>query len=429
MSDLVVRGGQVLTPTERVDADVVIRSGWIAAVLPRDGDAFPPTDLPVVDASGMLVTPGFVDLQCNGAAGIDLTAEPERLAELSTLLPRWGVTAWLPTIVTSPPSIRTRTLAALAASQQNGVGAAALGVHFEGPFLAPERRGAHAPAHLVAPDPALVEGWSRDAGVAVVTLAPELPGAFEVIRRLVGAGVVVSLGHSSATADEATAAVDAGARWATHLFNAMPPLHHRDPGLGGVALTDERLSVGVIVDGLHLHPTVVRLAARALGQRLTLVTDAVAALGVRPGPIRLGDVEALSDGEGVRLADGTLAGSVLAMDQAIANTVRFAGVTVEAAVAAATVQPARLLGVDHERGVVAPGSHGDLVLLDDTLRVATTIIAGTVSYSRADTTDGSVTATQDHSGGAAVATQGGRVGSGGGWRPGPTSRSQNESEV
>jgi N-acetylglucosamine-6-phosphate deacetylase len=423
VSDLMVCGGQVLTPAERLDADVVIRDGRITTLVPREGArpsrasgsaGLPAMDadlvvqgsrssegapggklssgnLPVLDATGMLVTPGFLDLQCNGAGGVDLTAEPERLAEVAALLPRWGVTAWLPTIVTSPPAVRQRAMSTFASladnpSSEPAVGAVPLGLHLEGPFLAPERRGAHAEAHLVAPDPALVDGWSRDAGVAIVTLAPELPGALDLARHLADRGIVVSMGHSSASAAQATAAIDAGVRWVTHLFNAMAPLHHRDPGLAGVALIDERVAVGAIVDGLHLHPTVVDLAARALGPRLTLVTDAVAALGMGPGPVRLGDVEALADDEGVRLADGTLAGSLLSMDRAIANTVRFAGLDVAAAVAAATVQPARVLGLDHERGVIAPGAVGDLVLLDDDLRVLTTVVAGTIAHASADPT-------------------------------------------
>jgi N-acetylglucosamine-6-phosphate deacetylase len=243
--------------------------------------------------------------------------------------------------------------------------AAPLGLHFEGPYLAPERRGAHAPAHLRLPDRAAVADWSWTTGVALVTLAPELPGALDVLRDLVDRGVVVSLGHSSASVAEATAAVDAGARWVTHLFNAMAPLHHRDPGLIGVALTDERLAVGAIVDGLHVHPMVVSIVARSLGSRLTLVTDAVNALGMPPGRWALGDVEALADGERVRLEDGTLAGSLLSLDRAVANLVAFAGTSLDDALDAASGAPARLLGLEAERGVIAPGAVGDLVLLLD----------------------------------------------------------------
>jgi N-acetylglucosamine-6-phosphate deacetylase len=267
------------------------------------------------------------------------------------------------------------------------IGAQPLGLHFEGPYLAPERRGAHSPAHLRAPDRDEIAHWSRDAGVAIVTLAPELPGALDMLRDLVDRGVVVSLGHSSATAGEATGAVDAGARWVTHLFNAMAPLHHRDAGLVGVALTDERLAVGLIADGLHVDPLVVAIAARSLGPRLTAVTDAVAALGMPPGRWALGDVEALSGDDGVRLADGTLAGSLLSLDRAVDNLTTFAGAGLDEALTAASSAPARLLGVDGERGALAPGTWGDLVLLDRAgphLEVAATVIGGVVVHRRSD---------------------------------------------
>jgi N-acetylglucosamine-6-phosphate deacetylase len=347
-----------------------------------------PSDTTRLDAAGLLVVPGFIDLQCNGAAGVDITAEPERLWEVAAALPRWGVTAWLPTIVTAPAGVRGRALAALRSGPPgspagDGPFAVPLGLHFEGPFLAPERRGAHPAAHLQSPDPALParEGWSRQAGVALVTLAPELPRALDVVGELVAAGVVAAAGHSSAGAEQATAAVDAGVTAVTHLFNAMGPLHHRDPGLAGVALTDERVRVGAIADGVHLHPAAVALAARALGGRLCLVTDAVAALGVPAGRVPLGVLEAFATDTGVRLEDGTLAGSVLSLDRAVRNLMAFAGVPLEAAVAAVTTSPAALLGLD-DRGVIAPGAVGDLALVDPAGEVVATVIGGRVAFDR-----------------------------------------------
>jgi N-acetylglucosamine-6-phosphate deacetylase len=411
VGDLLIHAGELLTAEGRQRGDLVITDGRISSWQPRPtpggapGGTPPPGRVPeatgvrTLDATGLVVAPGLIDLQCNGAGGIDLTAEPERLWEVAAILPRWGVTAWLPTIVTSPEEVRQRALAALAASPPTPFGAAPLGLHFEGPFLAPERRGAHAPTHLHAPDSALIDGWSRKAGVALVTLAPELPGASDVLAELVDRDVVVSLGHTSATAAEAAAAVDLGARAVTHLFSAMAPLHHREPGLVGVALTDDRLTVGVIADGVHLHPAVVDLAARALGPRLALVTDAVAALGApaagRLGGedgggsalrrVRLGDLEAVADDRAVWLADGTLAGSVLSLDQAVANAMAFAGLELDRAVRAASETPARLLGLTGERGAIVPGAVGDVVLLDVTgggVEVVATVIGGEVAFDR-----------------------------------------------
>jgi N-acetylglucosamine-6-phosphate deacetylase len=338
-----------------------------------------------------LVVPGFVDLQCNGAVGVDLTTEPERLWDVAAALPRWGVTAWLPTIITAPAAIRARALAALRSGPRAARVDAAddrpfavpLGLHLEGPFLAPDRRGAHPSSLLVAPDLGLVaaEGWTRDAGVAMATLAPELAGALEVVHALTAAGVVASAGHSSATAEQATAAIDAGMTWVTHLFNAMAPLHHRDPGLVGVALTDERVRVGAIADGVHLHPATVALVARALGDRLCLVTDAVAALGMPGGPVALGAMEAFASSDGVRLADGTLAGSDLSLDRAVRNLMAFTRISLAEAVAAVTSTPAAVLGLA-DRGVIAPGAVGDVVLLDRGGEVVATVVGGRVAHDR-----------------------------------------------
>jgi N-acetylglucosamine-6-phosphate deacetylase len=388
-------------------------------------------DTVTFDATGLVVAPGFIDLQINGAVGADLSSQPERIADIAAALPRWGVTAWLPTIVTGPADVRRRALATLArlvdvetaraadrayaadavdVADERDPGpahAVPLGLHFEGPFLAPERRGAHDRTHLAAPSTAAVtdvldgEGWSRDTGVALVTLAPELPGARDLVRALVERGVVVSLGHSSASAAEARAAADAGATYVTHLFNAMGPLHHREPGLAGVALTDGRLFAGVIVDGLHVDPAVVDLAVRSLGDRLSLVTDAVAALGAPAGRVPLGGASAdVSPDDGaVRLADGTLAGSTLSLDQAVRNVVTFAlrglgGRThgdapgaltaLAAAVRAVTATPAAVLGLP-DRGVVAEGAVGDLVVLTPTGEVVATVIGGRVVHDARDT--------------------------------------------
>jgi N-acetylglucosamine-6-phosphate deacetylase len=347
-----------------------------------------PCSAHVLDAAGLLVVPGFVDVQCNGAVGVDITADPERLWEVAAALPRWGVTSWLPTVVTAPPAIRARAMATLRSGPPSGrddvrLFAMPLGLHLEGPFLAPERRGAHPAKHLRAPDPSLAadEGWSRQSGVALVTLAPELPRALDVVRELVAAGVVVSAGHSSASAEEATAAIDAGITAVTHLFNAMGPLHHRDPGLAGVALSDERVRVGAIADGIHLHPATVALAARALGDRLCLVTDAVAALGMPAGRVPLGVLEAFATEDGVRLADGTLAGSDLSLDRAVRNLVAFAGVSLPEAVAAATMAPAALLGLG-DRGVIRAGAVADLTLLDAGGAVVATVVGGRLAFDR-----------------------------------------------
>ena len=369
-----IAGGTVLTAEGRIDADLTIDAGHITALDPTRA----PGD---VDATGCLVAPGFVDLQCNGALGLDLASEPDRLWEVAAALPRWGITAWLPTIVTAPPGTIDRALDALAAPP-TGPHARALGLHLEGPFLADPRRGAHPPKLLRPPTLADLDRWTPEHGVALVTLAPELPGAAEVIAALVHRGVVVSAGHTAATAEQALAAIDAGVTWVTHLFNAMEPLHHRAPGLPGVALADPRLAAGVIADGIHLHPVTVAAAHRALGPRLTLVTDAVGALGLPPGDTALGQARVRVDPDGsVRLPDGTLAGSALSMDQAVRNLRAWTGCDPDTAIAAATANPARVLRRT-DVGHLAVGRPADVVVLDDALHVVATVTAGELAYTR-----------------------------------------------
>ena len=247
-------------------------------------------------------------------------------------------------------------------------------------MLAESRKGAH-PAHrLRPPEPALYAGWSRDRGVAIVTLAPELPGAVDAVRALTAAGVVVSLGHTDASAVAVEAAVDAGARMVTHLFNAMPGLGHREPGPVGVALSDERLVAGIIVDGLHVAPDVVRIVWRLLGpDRLLLVSDAAAALGLPDGRTVLGEQDVVVDAGAVRLEDGTLAGSAAGLDACVRNLAAYVGCSFDEALAAATLVPAALLGRT-DIGRLRVGARADLALLGDDGCVAMTIVGGEVAW-------------------------------------------------
>jgi N-acetylglucosamine-6-phosphate deacetylase len=340
------------------------------------------------DASGLIVAPGFIDAQINGAHGIDVTAEPHRIAELGTELTRYGVTAFVPTVITCSARQRAVALAVADASAADELaadgGAVAVGLHLEGPMLAPMRRGAHPERWLERPRPALVDGWTRDAGVIMVTIAPELPGAIDVIAQLAGDGVVVSIGHTDADAACVSVAVRAGATAVTHLFNAMTPFGHRAPGLIGVALAADSLIAGLICDGIHVDPLAVCVAWRALGPaRLMLVTDATAALGLGHGRRRLGDVDIDVSPAGVRTADGTLAGSDLALDQAVRNLVAFTGCTATEAVATVTTTPARLLGLD-DRGELEAGRRADVTVLDEHLGVVATFVGGELVHLAAD---------------------------------------------
>jgi len=294
----------------------------------------------------MSAVSGLVDLQVNGAAGIDLTAEPHRLWEVASALPAYGVVAFVPTVITSDPAARQQALATLAGGPPAGWrGAEPLGLHFEGPMIAPSRKGAHPEHWLRPPSLDLVDGWSREAGVLMATIAPELPGALEVIERLVAEGVVVSVGHTAADTAAVHAAVDAGARYVTHLGNAMAPMLTREPGPIGVALAGH-LTAGLIVDGHHLHRDFLRTVWRALGpERFVSVSDTTAALGLPDGATRLGDQEVIVADGTVRLHDGTLAGSAASVLGCLRVLVAQTGCSLEDALATATTTPLTLLGL------------------------------------------------------------------------------------
>jgi N-acetylglucosamine-6-phosphate deacetylase len=296
-----------------------------------------------------------IDLQVNGAGGHDLTSEPEAVWKVGAALTRFGVTAFLPTLVSPAWAVVDRAREALQAGPPPGyAGATPLGWHVEGPFLAPTKAGAHDPASLRSPSVEAVAGWSPDSGIRMVTLAPELPGALEVVRALVANGVVVSAGHSAATSDQAAAGFEAGIRGVTHLFNAMAPLDHREPGLVGAALADDRVTVWLIPDGLHVHPTVVGLVRRTVGpERFAIVSDAISALGVGPGRHHLAGRDIEVDATSARLPDGVLAGSVIGLDEGVRNLAAFAGCSLDEARLAATRVPARLLGLSDDASLPA----------------------------------------------------------------------------
>ena len=382
---LQITNATIHTPDRTIErGSVTVDSGRIVAV-GAAASAPPPAGAVQIDAGGRVLAPGFIDLQLNGAFGHDFTADPSTIWDVAARLPRYGVTAFLPTVITSPLEQVEAGMRVITGGRPAGFrGADPLGIHAEGPFLNVKKKGAHNQAYLRPPAAADVAGWSPTSGMRLVTMAPELPGALDVIKALAGRGVAVSTGHSMATYDEAVAGFDAGARYGTHLFNAMPSLGHRDPGLPGALLADARMTVGFIADGVHTHRSIIGLVWKLLGpKRMSLVTDAMAALGMPPGAHRLGDYDVVVDATSARLADGTLAGSILELDQALRNLVEIAGCTLGDALETMTTTPARLLGVEAERGRIEPGCVADLVLLSRDLRVDTTIAAGEVVYTRA----------------------------------------------
>jgi N-acetylglucosamine-6-phosphate deacetylase len=354
---------------------VALADGRIAPRAPRGARR----DLP----EGWIVAPGLVDLQVNGYAGAEADGGPEALAAIAAALPAAGVTAFCPTLVSRSPAAERRAARALAPRanwRERGVpigapgSARPLGVHLEGPFLAPGRAGVHPPGALRDPAPAEVDRLLGAFSPAIVTLAPELPGGLAAVRRIARRGVVAAVGHTDADARTGRAAIDAGARLMTHALNAMRGLERREPSALAAFLADPRPHVSLIADGVHVAPEVAVVVARAAGGRLALVSDAVAAAGAPPGRYRLGRRTIASDGRRVAWR-GRLAGSAFGLDEG-PRTLAGAGLGTAAALAAAAWAPRRLLGLPG----LEPGAPADLVVLDPALVPRLTLVGGVVGH-------------------------------------------------
>ena len=343
-----------------VPGDVEIADGRVAGV-----------GLSSSNGRGIAV-PGFVDVQVNGFGGVDfLETDGDGYRQAGEALLETGVTSFLPTLITAP---ETDLLAALAEVPRTSVGPRILGVHLEGPFLAARRLGTHRSDGRRDPDSALLERLLAGGPVRMMTLAPELPGALELIDDLVARGVTVSCGHSDATAEQATAAFDRGARMVTHLFNAMRPFNHREPGIVGAALVRDDVFVEIILDGIHLAAATAALVWRAAAGRVALITDAVAAASGNGGAYSLGSVELLVQDGAVRAPEGMLAGSLLTMIDAVRN-LHALGVSLEDALSAASSVPARALGLT-DVGRLDVGLPADVVVLDDGLEIGRVFVGG-----------------------------------------------------
>ena len=337
-----------------------------------------------IDAIGLspagdhgLAVPGFVDVQINGFDGVDFTtAEPEDYEHVARELAATGVTAFQPTLISLPAADYVSALHRIVGMSTRT--ARIIGMHLEGPFLAPQRCGAHDPANMIDPDPDLARQFIEAGPFTYATVAPELPGALDLIARLAAVGIVVALGHTDADAATANAAFDRGARSVTHIFGAQRPWRHRDPGISGAALVRNDVYITAIVDGIHLAAEATMLAANAAGERFVLITDAIAAAGQPDGEYVLGDrTVILSDGA-CRLANGTLAGSALTMDQAVRNMIDL-GFSPTRSIAAATSAPAALMNRP-DLGSIEPGSAADVCVLDGSFNVIRTLVGGTETF-------------------------------------------------
>ena len=383
---IALTASRLYTPLESIEQPVVMLEGaQIVEVSSRTQRPIP-EGVQRVDFGDSILAPGYVDIHVHGGAGHDvMEMDTTALPAVEQLLAKHGVTSYLPTTVTASSDHTLAALDRLATAIENaerdpgshGRRAQPVGIHLEGPFISFERRGVHPPQDLLPPTlPVFERLWQAARGhIRMLTIAPELEGARAVIVEAARCGVCVSLGHSDAKLHEARAAVEAGARHATHTFNAMRPLGHRDPGIVAAVLTDARLSADIIADGIHLDPTIVELFLKMKGpDSAVLITDATAATGMPDGHYRLGWFE-VEVKNGMCTAEGRLAGSVLTMDRAVRNVTKFAGWGLQQALRLATLNPSRVVGLSH-RGKLEAGCEADIVVLSPNGEVRATFIRG-----------------------------------------------------
>jgi N-acetylglucosamine-6-phosphate deacetylase len=362
---------------------VVIEDGRIASISTRSAGELPSaTQARVLDYPGSTLAPAFLDVHIHGAAGHDvMEATPEALNAIGSFLASRGTGSFLPTTITAPLDTTLRALSGLArllAAPPAGTQARPLGIHLEGPFLSHQKRGVQPAEYLLAPDTAVFDRLfeAAEGNVRLMTLAPELPGAPELAAHATARGVRISVGHSYATAAETRATIAAGAVSATHAFNAMRPLDHREPGILGTVLTNDALFAEFICDGIHTAPEMAKLWLRAKGpERAILVTDAMSATGMPDGEYQLGGF-AVQVANGKATADGALAGSVLTLDRALANFIEFTGTPLEQALRLLTVNPATMTGLGNQAGFLAVCRPANLVAVNRVGKLVASIQGG-----------------------------------------------------
>jgi len=382
---LAITARALFTPLEKIEQPLVLVDEQKIVRISSQSSAEIPAGARHIDFEDSFLAPGLIDLHVHGAMGYDLMQDDEAgRAAFERFLVRHGVTSYFPTTLTASLGDSLRALERLgraveqAETREQEPRACPLGIHLEGPFLSHLRRGVHPPERLLTPTlDTFQRFWQASRGkIKIMTIAPELPGALEVIAEAAKLGVCVSLGHSDATLEQTKAGIAAGGSHATHTFNAMRPLGHRDPGIVGEVLSNASVTADIIADGVHLHPSIVRVFLRAKGvERTVLVTDATAATGMPDGQYMLGSLE-VEVRDGKCLHDGKLAGSVLTLDQAVRNAMKFAGIDLQQSLRLATLNAAQ--AVKASRGVLEEGFPSDLAVLAPSGEVRATLASGVI---------------------------------------------------
>lgn len=376
-----VFGGRVLTPAVQLpDHAVVIENGRIAAL--TAGKPAGQFDR-VVDASGLWVVPGFIDVHVHGGDGFDsMDASPAALVGMARFFARHGVTAYYVTTTSAPAESILAAIQTVMTTPQPVDGAQHLGVHIEGPYLNPAYCGAQQVADMRDADPEEYDNWLESGVVRLVTVAPERPGVLDFMKNAAKDGVEFAVGHSGASYEQMLEAANHGLRQATHTYNGMQGLHHREPGTLGAVMIDDRIYGQLICDGIHVHPAMVQLLIRAKGTaRTILITDSIRAAGLPDGQYDIGDGQLATVQDGVvRIPSGSLAGSTLTMDMALRNVLDFTGMSLQEVLPMATSVPAEAMHLAGKKGTIRAGADADLVLLDQSLQVRATLVGGEVVY-------------------------------------------------
>lgn len=385
---LAITAAALFSPLERLENPIMLIDDGIISAIGTQAELTIPAKARRIDFPGAILAPGFIDIHIHGGAGFDVMdagSDAFALATIETHLASHGVTSYCPTTVTAGIDATLKSLSALGKaireeSAKKSGRACPLGIHLEGPFLSIEKCGVHPVKEIQPPCLELFEQfWQAAEGtIKVMTMAPELPGADALIREATARGVRVSVGHSNADASSTQSAAAAGALHATHTFNAMRPLDHREPGILGVVLSDDRFTADIIADGVHVAPEIIKLFLAAKGpERAMLITDAISATGMPDGRYRLGTFE-VEVNKGKCMLAGKLAGSVLTMDGAVRNVIEFAKLSLLEAVRLASLNPARMLRVDDRKGSLAVGKDADIVVLTPQGKIIKTIVGGCV---------------------------------------------------
>ena len=386
---IIIINGTIITPFHLVSGKaIIIEKGKIIEIVNKEElKTATLTGVEVIEAKDKFIVPGYIDIHIHGGGGSDvMDGDYEAINQIAITHSHFGTTSFLPTTMTMSKDKIIRSLRSICEAVKKGTeGAEILGIHMEGPYINPEKKGAQKEIDIREPSIEEFSEFNKASGnlIRLVTIAPEMPGAIDLIKYLYKQGIIASVGHSNATYVQTRAGIQAGLSHVTHTFNAMRELHHREPGVVGAALTSPELTVEVIADGIHIHPIVLKILTKIKeAEEIVLITDAMRAAGLKEGTYDLGGQEVIVTKGQARLKDGTLAGSVLTMDKAVKNMASKVGVPLPKAIQMASFNPARSIGIDDKKGSLEPGKDADIVILNKNLETELTIVAGKIVYRR-----------------------------------------------